>query len=573
MNPLIQGLFAKFREAEELETQPSDDSFELFGASLVIPDDILNQTEKTNLLLDSGTVGIDVAVLEINGQIVRDSSDVADVAHAANKIEVALHFLQAKQSHKIDSAQILGFGEAVQAFLNNEGFGKYPQLDQLAEAFRYIFDNYATKLKASPTVFAYFVTTAPTSSVTDQVVQARARSIEKQISELGFLGKVAIAVWGAEELHQAWSKKNNANTVEILLEKQINLPKMPGVDQAILGIVSIAELLKLVQTEDGSLDERIFYDNVRGFKGSANPVNRQMLNTMRSDERDLLPVLNNGVTVVAGAYAPKPGDAVAISDYQVVNGCQTTHCLYLAKEDLGDHIDSTYVPLRIVVTADDEVATKIIRATNSQTAVQENDLVALSNFQKQLEDFYQIDTHDVKLTYERRSGQYYNKEVIKTRVLTISDQMRAISAVALRTPHTAARYANRLYGEVGTSIFKEDHKLLPYLSSAFAAYKLENAFRTGLDSVFKPARYHILMAYSYRVLGKPFSALNSQEGEKDAAKLIAALKKPDQVALFRAAAEEIVACGGGQMPSPDRLKRQQFTQELLSFLDAPSNSK
>ena len=102
----------------------------------------------------------------------------------------------------------------------------------------------------------------------------------------------------------------------------------------------------------------------------------------------MLPVLNNGVTIVAGSYTPKPGDAVAISSYQIVNGCQTSHCLYLSQDVMANLLDEIYVPLRLVVTSDEEVATRIIRATNSQTEVQENDLLALSKFQKKLEDFY-----------------------------------------------------------------------------------------------------------------------------------------------------------------------------------------
>ncbi len=341
---------------------------------------------------------------------------------------------------------------------------------------------------------------------------------------------------------------------------------MPGIDQAILGVVSVAELLKLVQSPVGTLDERVFYDNVRGFKGTENAVNRQILDTLHSGERSLLPVLNNGVTVVAGSYSPKPGDAVAISGYQVVNGCQTSHCLYLSQAALGEGVNSTYVPIRIVVTSDEDVATRIIRATNSQTEVHENDLVALTKFQKKLEDFYSIDSFEVKLTYERRSGQFYKKDVTKTRVLTILDQMRAVSAVFLDTPHASARYANRLYKEVGTSIFRDDHKLLPYVASSFAAYRLENAFRTGLEPSFKPARYHILMAYKYHVFGERSAALETMRSEKQSELLIAALKKPDQVSLFRAAAHTVIGAAGGQLPSADRLKRQQFTQDLISTL-------
>ncbi|MEU0565183.1 AIPR family protein [Nonomuraea sp. NPDC005983] len=566
MNPLIQGLFNKFKESEELQSINDDDAFELFSASLMLPDNILAQAEKTDFLLDAGAIGIDVVALEINEQLIWDTSDVREICEAAGKIDVSIHFIQAKRSSTIKSADILGFGSTIQKFLRNEGFPDFPRLQELASALSLVFSDYAAILKSSPSVYVYFVSSAPKVSTEDPVVADRTKESQDHIRDLGFLGKVHMNVIGADDLHDAWIRKNHANEVEIQLEKQVNLPKMPGVDQAILGVVSVSELLKLVHADDGSLDERVFYDNVRGFKGEDNPVNRQIISTLNSQDRSLLPVLNNGITVVASSYTPKPGDAVAVSGFQVVNGCQTSHCLHLSQEFLGDAVTSVFVPIRLVVTQDEEVATRIIRATNSQTAVQENDLVALTKFQKKLEDFYKLDSEDVKLTYERRSGQFYSADVTKTRVVTISDQLRSISAVFLDNPHAAARYTARLYDEVGTSIFQEEHRLLPYIASAFAAYRIENAFRTGLDPIYKPARYHILMACKYQIIGGPSAPLNSAKCEQQSQAIIQALKQPDQVAMFRTAAESVVAAAGGITPTPDRLKRQQFTQELISFL-------
>lgn len=567
MNPLIQGLFKKFCQDQELEGLRDSDAFEIFAATFLLPDDLLAQVPKTDLLLDANTIGVDVAVMEINGVVAWDADDVRQVCDQASKVDVALHFIQAKQSSTVSSAEILNFGDVVRSFLKNEIPRGYARLYSLADALHTVFDSYATKLKASPSVSLHFATTAPRSAVNESTVQERSTTVAEHVTDLGFVGKVAVSVLGADDLHDAWVRKNHENEVEIQLEKQVNLPKMPGIDQAILGVVSVSELLKLVEsTEDQSLDERVFYDNVRGFNGVDNLVNRRIMETLDSSDRDLLPVLNNGVTVVASSYSPKPGDSVAISGFQVVNGCQTSHCLHLSRSSLGEAVKTVFVPLRLVVTKDEELAAKIIRATNSQTEVQENDLVALTKFQKRLEDFYGLDTADVKLTYERRLGQFYNVDVTKTRVVGINDQIKAISAVCLDRPHISGRYATRLYGEVGESIFREDHRLLPYVASAFAAYRLENAFRTGLDSKYKAARYQILMAYKYLTLGGKFAPLDKPGSEEQSLRLIQSLKQPDVVATFKVAAEKIVEVGGGQLPSSDRLKRQQFTQDLISLL-------
>lgn len=566
MNPLIQGLFNEFRRTQELEVLKVSDAFELFAASLILPDELLAQTQMTDLLLDASTIGIDVAVLEVNGQMIWDSADVAELCGAVARVEASVHFIQAKQSANISSSEILGFGDVVTRFLNNDGLDAYPRLKALAEALRAIFDGYASNLKSLPSIFLYFATTAARNATVDNTVVTRASAVQDDIKQLGFVGDVNVKVLGTDDLHDAWNRKNHANEVQIQLEKQVNLPVMPGIDQAILGVVSVSELLKLVKDDAGLLDERVFYDNVRGFKGADNPVNKQIIDTLSSAERSLLPVLNNGVTVVASSYTPKPGDAVAISGYQIVNGCQTSHCLFLSQDVMADLLGEVFVPLRLVVTSDEEVATRIIRATNSQTEVQENDLLALSKFQKKLEDYYRLDDVDVKLTYERRSGQFYDQDVTKTRVLTIRDQMRAVSAIFLDLPHNSSRYTNRLYEEVGGGIFRDDHKLLPYVASAFAAYRLELAFRAGLESKYKPARYHILMAFKYQALGTKSAPLESAKVEIQSQALISALKGPDQVGIFREAAETIMAAAGGEVPSSDRLKRQQFTTELISVL-------
>jgi hypothetical protein len=66
----------------------------------------------------------------------------------------------------------------------------------------------------------------------------------------------------------------------------------------------------------------IFYDNVRHWQ-EWNAVNREIKNTLESPNKKLLPLLNNGVTIVAKRVNPT-GDKFLIEDYQIVNGCQTS---------------------------------------------------------------------------------------------------------------------------------------------------------------------------------------------------------------------------------------------------------
>lgn len=564
MDPLIRGLFKQFRESNGLEAMREDDAFELFSASLLLRDDLLDQVELTDLLMDQSTPGVDVVLLEVNGQIVSSAEEAEELCAARNVLEVSLHALQAKTSTSIESPQILNMGDVIKSLFDGSVPGGYPKLQGIAEALAIIFANHAGKLKERPSVSAFFATTANDAAVSDSTVQARKSTVERDLRERPYLGDVSIAICGATRLYDASRKKSNANEADILLEKSVNLPKMPDIDQAILGVVSVEQLLKLVQNDDGSLDERVFYDNVRGFKGADNDVNAQIAETLASSDRALLPVLNNGVTVVATSYAPKPGDAVTLSGYQIVNGCQTSHCIHLAEEILGDSRSEVFVPIRLVVTENKDVASRIIRATNSQTAVNDSDLIALTEFQKQLEEYYQQDQLRSGLTYERRSGQFYSKDVTRTRVVTISEQMRAIAATFLDLPHLAARYPQHLYNEVGTTIFEAGHRYSPYVASAYAAYRLESAFRTSLEAEYKPLRYHILMAHKYELFRGRSAQMNSRDVDGQSQALVDSLRGNDYVVKFRAVAQRVKSAAGGDIPTADRLKRSPFTSELIT---------
>src|SRR5262249_33174180 len=143
------------------------------------------------------------------------------------------------------------------------------------------------------------------------------------------------------------------------------LPQMNGVQEAYIGIVPCLEYLKLVCESDGTLNRRLFYDNVRDFQGH-NSVNVEIRDTIRDAERnDLFALLNNGVTVVA-RDVNKVGATFRLKDYQVVNGCQTSHMLYLNKDYLTNKV---YLPFKLIVTADAAVTNQITHGTNRQTEV------------------------------------------------------------------------------------------------------------------------------------------------------------------------------------------------------------
>ena len=150
--------------------------------------------------------------------------------------------------------------------------------------------------------------------------------------------------------------------------------------------------------------KRQFYDNVRDWQ-DFNAVNSEMRGTLDdATSRSRFALMNNGVTIIAKTLRAT-ANRFYIEDYQIVNGCQTSHVLFDRKEAL----DSTVmVPLRLIATKDDDVIASIIVATNRQTEVREEQLLALSSFQKKLEAFFSSFDEAQRLYYERRSRQYHS---------------------------------------------------------------------------------------------------------------------------------------------------------------------
>ena len=88
------------------------------------------------------------------------------------------------------------------------------------------------------------------------------------------------------------------------------------------------------------------------------PVNDAIAKT--SDKRIEFPLRNNGVTIVARKLQ-RVGHEFQIEDFQIVNGCQTSHVIVLNR---GPENDATLLPVKIIATEDEEVTRQVIIASN-----------------------------------------------------------------------------------------------------------------------------------------------------------------------------------------------------------------
>lgn len=189
----------------------------------------------------------------------------------------------------------------------------------------------------------------------------------------------------------------------------------------------------------------------------------------------------------------------------------------------------------IIVTSDDATKNCITLATNSQTPVKREQLAASSQFQKNLEDYYNSQDMGVKLVYERRTNQYASMEVPKTRIVTVLNQIKAFASMFLRRPHRVTSYYGEFIKNLGKSdaeIFNPCHQQLTCYLAGVTLYRLESLFRSGgIDASNKELRFFILMVFLLSVIPEKFDKndlINSKQNKKKLKPLITVLSNAER---------------------------------------------
>lgn len=143
--------------------------------------------------------------------------------------------------------------------------------------------------------------------------------------------------------------------------------------------------------------------------------------------------LNNGITIIA-TDGTIIGKTITLEEPQIVNGLQTSTEIYNYFNSNHRSSDNRSILLRIIVTGDPASRDKIIKATNSQTAISIASLHATDSVQRNIEDFFHSRGG---LYYDRRKNFYKNQGYPRDKILSISYLAQAVHAMALREPDSS----------------------------------------------------------------------------------------------------------------------------------------
>ncbi|MDG6896908.1 hypothetical protein A6A19_02555 [Actinobacillus delphinicola] len=442
---------------------------------------------------ENGTQGIDGFAILLNSKLIENFEDLDEVdLLGINKVEFI--FIQAKISSEMDYNKINGFGNAVSDFISKDPQYTWPcHVLEKIKLFNKILD-IIPKAKTKPKLrcLLYYVTLANNSVHLDtSLIRGSCNLIKDSIlRESIFTNEdINIQMINAESIRDKYNKIGRSIEKNITFKEYVLLPNIEGVKESYLGYIRGHDLISLIKNDDDdSLISEVFYDNVRDYQGN-NKVNSEIKNTLQSNNKDSFILLNNGITIVA-ENCNRIRDTITLSNYQIINGCQTSHVLYTNKDKIDDNVN---IPLKLIITENEDITLSIIKSTNSQTEIKDYNLIAFTRFQKSLEEFYDAIDDEDKLYYERRSKQFEGNQIDHNRIIDIKTQIKSIASLYYNRPHDA-RYFKRLFEWTQDHLFKDNDELYPYYIASLAYYKLDSAFKTKrIDMKYKKIKFHILM--------------------------------------------------------------------------------
>jgi hypothetical protein len=425
---------------------PEDEFFETFVA-----EQILKHFDLTDDELEYGQVGADndggldsVYFLLNGGQLVTDETEI----NIKTTTRADLFFIQATRTPSFNEGKVENLNLLTEDFLDlskGEGQLKSNYNSDVLSAMRTFKEKYQL-LFACPHDFRisyYYVSKGETKTI-NAALKKHSDRVQEKAKQLFPSAAVSFKFIGAAELLELTNRQP---------QKFYPLPYTeiiePAKQKAWVCLVPIFEYYKFIIDENGQIKNELFEGNVRDWQGD-NDVNEAIRQTLESGgvNEDFW-WLNNGITILASDASSQGGKVLKVDTPQVVNGLQTSRCIYnyfsTRKEATNERRN---ILVRIIATQQAESPDHIIKATNSQTQVPPFRLHMTEQIHRNIESLLR----NYNLFYDRRKNYYKNDGRPISRIIQPLNLAQTIISTLLQRPNDArarpTSVLDKSYGEI-----------------------------------------------------------------------------------------------------------------------------
>jgi len=561
MHRIVESHLKSFVASFGLNAEEQSVQFEKFSTYCVLSNRFASAFDLDDVTTGPGDEGIDGVAVVIDESVAVSVDDSSAIfAGPKRNHDVDVIFVQAKRSEAFDLGDFLKFKEGILRFASQT---PYANEDSVLVNAREIFDltlNEVPKIRyGKPSLIARYITTGV--YLKPDALETALRDFVVQLEGLGLFHEIDVKFIDRDELTRLWVSTYSSVNASLPAFSIAALPIINGIDEAYLAVVRAQDFVSnLLTTEDGNLRSQVFEENVRSFLGQDNPVNQSIAATLASDSASRFPVLNNGITIVSPEIKLQ-GTTLHLTNYQIVNGCQTSNVLFENRELLND----VMVNVKLVKTQLEDVFSELVKATNSQSKVEGTQFLSLKPIVKRVEQYFNTyEGAESRLHLERRDRQYVGQDIPATRIFTLHNTAKCVASMFCNRPELASRYTKQMYDELTDVIFADDVKEAVFYASCVAMYRFNLLVSNStIPQNLKRLKWHMLPVVRAIICGKDQVNLNSKKALQQADAIIKVMGQHSQKATETYARVVEICQGLGEI-SPDRLKRQAILAEMLA---------
>jgi hypothetical protein len=324
------------------------------------------------------------------------------------------NFFQEEEMQTLTKTSITTKFNRLKTFLKKSVAGMYQSMEETSEAYSMAY-NIATYYN-NKTVSKVRLIILTDGKITRTLADIPSETIEGVKTEFRIID--------IEYIYKIYLSQYNDGDFSI----EVKLPclEIPGESEQYQAYLTVVRGQDLVDIYD-KFGQKLFEQNVRTFLQFKGAVNKGIRNTIEYNP-DMFFAYNNGITATASEVElDAEGNIVAISNFQIVNGAQTTSAIYAANKSSNLDVSNVSVQMKLSVVKDKEkhndFVSKVSEYANTQNKVNKSDFFSNSQFHKEMKNYSKkvwapVTDGSQRRThwfYERVRGEYLNEQAYLTK--------------------------------------------------------------------------------------------------------------------------------------------------------------
>lgn len=472
---LIESVINNFKTENSLGDNMS---FELFSISQVLKKYDIDFQDIEDSDVDGGNDGgIDNVFIFINNRYINNIEEIKELEEnneIDRKTTLEIYIIQAKASNgfkeKVWDTLSLTFQDIFDYSKSEKDLkGLYNEdLIEKTIMMRYAMDK-VMSISNNIALKTLYLSKGDTKSISTGL-ENRGNLLKESLKEKTSISNIEILYYGGKELREIYTEPEELELI-MKYSNQMSSTFLGEQNTAYVLTVNLKEYYNFF-TKDEGIRENILENNIRHFQGNV-AVNRGIINTLEEDTNTEFWWLNNGVTMLASEIVSLPNNQLRIKNAQIVNGLQTTFCIYdfFNKKNSNEDNETRKILVKIIQINDLKVTDNIISYTNSQTSVRPADLRATDKFQRDIEEFFLSEGY----YYDRRKNYYKNMNKDRSKIFSIGKTAQYIETLIYKNPSSARQNPTSLLktDENYKKIFNSNINVKTYLNSCLIYKEVE----------------------------------------------------------------------------------------------------